>query len=53
MMGVSKKPQQGKLENICNTIKMNREFTRSCCKQLKLLNADKYNMVSCLRYKNK
>ena len=26
MIGVSKKPSKGKLENICNRIKMKREF---------------------------
>ena len=39
--GISKKPLQGKLENICNRIKMKREFTRICYMQLKLLNAVK------------
>ena len=53
MIGVFKKPQQGKLENICSTMKMKREFTRICCKQLKLLNAVKYNTVFWIRYKNK
>ena len=41
MMGVSKKPQQGKLDNIYNRIKMTREFTRSGCRQLKLLRASR------------
>ena len=30
-MDVSKKPYQGKLENICNRINMKREFTGICC----------------------
>ena len=38
MMDVSKKPYHGKLENICNRIKIKREFTGICCMQLKLLN---------------
>ena len=44
MMGVSKKPQQGKLENIYNRIKTTREFTRICCQQLKLLSATRYSV---------
>ena len=46
MIGVSKKPEQGKLETICNRVKMKREFIRICCMQLKLLNAFKYNVES-------
>ena len=46
MMYVSKKSKQGKLENICNRIKMKQEFTRICCMQLKLVNAIKYNVES-------
>ena len=53
MMGESKKPQQEKLENICDRIKMKREFTSVCCMQLKLLNASKYNVESWMRYENK
>ena len=46
MMGISKKPQQGKLENICNRIRMKREFISICCMQLKLLKATEYNVDS-------
>ena len=46
MMDVSKKPLQGKVENICNRVKMKREFVRVCCMQLKLLSAIKYNVES-------
>ena len=46
MIGVPKKPEQGKLETICNRVKMKREFIRICCMQLKLLNAFKYNVES-------
>ena len=46
MMDVSKKPLQGKVENICNRIKMKREFISICCMQLKLFVATKYNVES-------
>ena len=46
MMYVSKKSKQGKLENICNGIKMKKVFIRICCMLLKLLNANKYNVKS-------
>ena len=32
---------------------MKREFTRICCRQLKLLNAAKYNMESQMSYENR
>ena len=51
-MGVSKKPYQEKLETICNRIKMKREFIRICCMLLKLLNADKYNVESWIKYES-
>ena len=54
MIGVPKKPEQGKLENVCNRVKMKREFIRICCIQLKLLNAIKCkNVESRVRYENK
>ena len=46
MMGVPKKPQQGKLENICDKIKMKREFIRICCMQLNLPNVVKHTVES-------
>ena len=44
-MGVSTKPLQERLENICNRIKIKREFPRICCLQLKLLNSIKFLIV--------
>ena len=44
---------QGKLENICNRIKMKRLFAKICCMKLKLLKAVKYSVESWIRYKNK
>ena len=43
--GVATKPYV-EIENICNRIKMKREFTRNCSMQLKLLSAIKYNVES-------
>ena len=53
LMSVSKKPLHWKLENICNGIKMKREFTGICCMQQKLLNAVEYNIEAWIRYENK
>ena len=39
MMGVPQKPKQGRLENICNRIKVKNKFIRICYTQLKVLNA--------------
>ena len=40
---------EGKLENICNRIKLKREFTRICFMRLKPLNPTKYTMESWIR----